>query len=162
MTVHTRSITRYSTAGCRIPCLHPCTTICVEAMIMSVILTVCRLNDSIFDWYFIFFSEASLIRLCFGRLMSQKVVFLTSWCRWFITPFCVCICTKTQISMCLDWRWVASVRSSESIVLHMALTVRVLSPQAQLRVLNSCYVSFPWHQVNTDLFSLNFTIIYYF
>lgn len=58
--------------------------------------------------------------------------------------------TKTQMSM-----WF------ESIVLHMALTVRALSPQTQLRPLNSYYVSFPWHQAHTKhLFSLYFEITY--
>lgn len=147
-------------AECRTRLLHPRTAICVKAAIMSVILTVSRLNYSILDWYFIFFPEASLIRLCNVGLVLQKVIFIHFCHHFFITSFCVCMCTKTQIAMWLDLGWLASVRSSESIVLHMALTVRVLSPQAQLKALNSCYVLFPWHQANTNLFSLYFKMMY--
>lgn len=44
----------------------------------------------------------------------------------------------------------------------MALTVRALSPQTQLRALNNCYASFPWRQDHTKrIFSLYFKKAYY-
>lgn len=112
--------------------------------IMSVILTVSRLNYSPPDVRFTSLPWSQFRAHKWWRSNVAEIYFLTrAHNNINVFPPFLPLYSKSKLRFFLDWRWVACVRSSESTVLHMALTVRAPSPQTQLRAPDGCYASFP-------------------
>lgn len=121
-------------------CLTLYLAVSVLLRIMSVILTVSRLNYSPPDGRFTSLPWSRFRAHEWSQSSAAEIYFLTrAHNNIKIFPPFLPLYSKSKLRLFLAWRWVACVRSSESAVLHMALTVRAPSQQTQLRAPNSCY-----------------------